>query len=226
VANDKYNGYALTKRIFEFAAEEKECTYQHIALFLWIVEKCNRLGWKDEFQLPTEEAMHVLSFGNKNTFLNALQKLIDWSFIKVTQDSINQFQARYIKICRSENEPAQDTAEERQRPSIDHGGGVTPDPKDKPIKPIKPLKHIPTEIEFLDEGKKIFKAKYSEYEFSLKAKYEAWVNDGWIDGYGKEIKNWKTKLKNSVPHLKPFNSTNCDVKPKTNNLQKTLIENG
>ena len=39
-------------------------------------------------------------------------------------------------------------------------------------------------------------------EFSLKAKYEAWVGDGWKDGNNKQIKNWKTKLKNTLPYLK------------------------
>ena len=41
------------------------------------------------------------------------------------------------------------------------------------------------------------------YEFALKAKYEAWQDEGWRDGHGKPIKNWKSKLKNTWPHLKP-----------------------
>jgi len=39
-------------------------------------------------------------------------------------------------------------------------------------------------------------------EYSVKAKYDSWVENEWKDGHGKEIKNWKTKLKNTLPYLK------------------------
>lgn len=38
--------------------------------------------------------------------------------------------------------------------------------------------------------------------FSVKAKYDTWVDDGWKDGNGKAIKNWKNKLMNTLPFLK------------------------
>lgn len=44
---------------------------------------------------------------------------------------------------------------------------------------------------------------FEDYEFSLKAKYETWVELGWKDGYGKPIKAWKSKIKNTFPHLIP-----------------------
>ena len=37
---------------------------------------------------------------------------------------------------------------------------------------------------------------------SLKMKYEAWKINDWKDGYNKPIKNWKSKLLNTIPHLK------------------------
>lgn len=39
-------------------------------------------------------------------------------------------------------------------------------------------------------------------KFHLKAKYDSWVENGWKDGNGNKIKNWKTKLKNTLPFLK------------------------
>ena len=44
----------------------------------------------------------------------------------------------------------------------------------------------------------------ADYKYSLAAKYEQWVADGWQDGNGKKIKNWKTKLKSTIPYLRPF----------------------
>lgn len=62
---------------------------------------------------------------------------------------------------------------------------------------------IPTVYEFLHYCKDIQEINYQSYEFSLKSKYETWVDDGWKDGNGKKIKNWKSKIKNTIPFLKP-----------------------
>ncbi len=77
--------------------------------------------------------------------------------------------------------------------------------KDKPIK--KKEKPIPTLDEFLSYCKSIPDINYTPLEFSFKAKYEAWVSDGWKDGNGSEIVNWKTKIKNTIPFLKPMQQT-------------------
>jgi hypothetical protein len=45
-------------------------------------------------------------------------------------------------------------------------------------------------------------------EFSVKAKYDSWVLNGWKDGNGKKIVNWKTKLNNTLPYLKENKPTN------------------
>jgi hypothetical protein len=42
---------------------------------------------------------------------------------------------------------------------------------------------------------------------SVRLKYEAWVEGGWIDGNGKPIKNWKSKLLNTIPYLKVTDKT-------------------
>ena len=35
----------------------------------------------------------------------------------------------------------------------------------------------------------------------VQAKYDTWVSNGWKDGYDNNILNWKTKLKNTLPHI-------------------------
>lgn len=59
--------------------------------------------------------------------------------------------------------------------------------------------------EFLEYGKQLCieaKRGYLSLEFSLKQKFLGWRDAGWKDGHGKPIKNWKTKLANTLPHLK------------------------
>lgn len=48
---------------------------------------------------------------------------------------------------------------------------------------------------------------YKDYEFSLSAKYDTFVADGWKDGHGKKITNWKNTIRNIIPHLKPMQIT-------------------
>lgn len=73
-------------------------------------------------------------------------------------------------------------------------------------------KHMEDEIEdsiipikdiFINYGLSLLN-KNEDYRFSLDAKYDTWVADGWKDGHGEVIKNWKNKLRNTIPHLKPM----------------------
>jgi hypothetical protein len=119
------NGYELTRNWFNFSFENHEAKVQHTALFCWIVELNNRLGWKKEFGLPTIDTMEGLSIGNKNTFLVALSDLEKWGFIKIVKPSKNQYQACIISICCNESATAQctalDTALIQQSNSIGYG---------------------------------------------------------------------------------------------------------
>lgn len=45
-------------------------------------------------------------------------------------------------------------------------------------------------------------------DYSITAKYNDWVSNGWKDGHDKKITNWKTKLQNTLPYLKHVEQTN------------------
>ena len=104
------DSYSLTRKWFDFAFENDKAKVQHTALFCWIIELNNRLGWKAEFGLPTNSTMEGLSIGNKNTYLSTLSDLQNWGFIKIIKPSKNQFQACIITICRSKKDTALHTA--------------------------------------------------------------------------------------------------------------------
>lgn len=71
---------------------------------------------------------------------------------------------------------------------------------------------IPEMSEFVTYGLSLIN-KNEAYRFSIEAKYESWVENKWKDGNGSKIKNWKTKLKNTIPYLKPMG--NEKVAPST-----------
>lgn len=62
---------------------------------------------------------------------------------------------------------------------------------------------IPTLIEFLDYAK-TQKSYNSNLEHAIQIKYESWIANGWVDGYGNKIERWKGKLISTLPHLKPI----------------------
>lgn len=69
--------------------------------------------------------------------------------------------------------------------------------KDKDIEDI----NIPN----FDDFRNYALSKKGNLNFShdaLRLKYESWKVNNWKDGYNKPIKNWKTKLLNSLPYLK------------------------
>ncbi len=111
--------------------------------------------------------------------------------------------------------------------------GGRPDKKDKPIgKPKDNLKVMhkanlmedvnedeiviknkseiiwPTENEFLAHCQEVLQNEFNKYEFSLISKYNTWKDSGWKDGHGKKITNWKNKINNTIPYLKPTNNGN------------------
>lgn len=156
------SGYELTRRWFDFAFEKPEAKAYHTAVFCWIIELNNRLGWKSEFGLPTNESMEGLSIGSKATYLQVISDLSEWGFIKIIKPSKNQFQAMIISICRTENDTAHTTALDTAlvRQEVRHWNGTIHGivPIDKPLnnetsKPINQETIIKKEVlNFVDFG--------------------------------------------------------------------------
>jgi hypothetical protein len=49
---------------------------------------------------------------------------------------------------------------------------------------------------------------------TISAKYDTFVDDGWCNGYGKPITNWKNTIRNVIPHLKPMPTKVQNEQPK------------
>lgn len=60
--------------------------------------------------------------------------------------------------------------------------------------------------------------EFSKFEYPMKSKIETWQENGWKDGHNKPIKNWKSKIKNIIPFLKPM------AAPQNQILEKGLEE--
>ena len=89
--------------------------------------------------------------------------------------------------------------------------------KGKEIKEKERKEDIPTIDVFLSFCKDDMiknKLNYDLYEYSLKSKFLSWVENNWKDGNNKPIKSWKSKIRNTIPFLKPI-INNHNVRPKS-----------
>lgn len=93
------NGYDLSRKWFDFCYENPEkIKPNHAALYMFAIEHCNRLGWKEKFGFPTEMAKDAIGIKNYKTYINTLNDLVEWGFIKMIEKSKNQYSANIIAI--------------------------------------------------------------------------------------------------------------------------------
>jgi len=70
---------------------------------------------------------------------------------------------------------------------------------------------IPTFDVFLEYAKTL-ETYRNDLEGAVKSKYQAWVANDWKDGNNSQIVNWKSKLINTIPYLKPIQQSNNEIK--------------
>lgn len=96
------NGYELSRAWFNWSFENPEkIKPNHTALYFFIIEHCNRMGWVEKFGLPTEMAKTAIGISNYRTYTNTLNDLIAWGFIILIQKSQNQFSSNIVAIVKN-----------------------------------------------------------------------------------------------------------------------------
>jgi hypothetical protein len=96
------NSYELSRIWFDFCFENPEkIKPNHTALYFFIIEHCNRLGWKEKFGLPMEMAKEAIGISNYRTYSKTFIDLVNWGFIIIHQKSKNQYSANVIAIVKN-----------------------------------------------------------------------------------------------------------------------------
>lgn len=97
--DNKPNGYALSRAWFDFAFENQGIVSgNHGCMFLWFIEKNNRMGWVKQFGAPRDETMAAVGITSYNTYKKIFSDLVTWGFIKVVKESKNQYTAHIIAL--------------------------------------------------------------------------------------------------------------------------------
>lgn len=112
VKNKEMNGYNLTRKWFDFKFDNPGVARSsHTELYFYIVDLWNRLGQKEKFGLPTAVTMECLGIGSYNTYKKTLNDLIEFGFVILIQESLNQYKSKIIAI--SNNDKATDKATDK-----------------------------------------------------------------------------------------------------------------
>lgn len=91
--------YKLYRDFWDYAFENPEVIKpNHIAIFCFAIEHCNRLGWKKKFGLPSTMAMEAVGIKSYNTYIDAFNKLVEIGFIKLVEKSKNQYSSNIIAL--------------------------------------------------------------------------------------------------------------------------------
>jgi hypothetical protein len=97
----KLSLYELTRNFWDFCFENPDLVKPNdIALYFFILEHNNRLGWKTKFGLPTSMAMEATSIKSYNTYKASRERLVDWGFIIMVQESKNQYSSCIVAVSK------------------------------------------------------------------------------------------------------------------------------
>jgi hypothetical protein len=93
------NIYELSRNFWDWSFENPDkIKPTHCALYFFVIEHCNRLGWKEKFGFPTTMAMEAIGIKSYNTFINTLKDLVDFGFIVLIEKSRNQYSANILAL--------------------------------------------------------------------------------------------------------------------------------
>ena len=99
---NELNSYQLSRTFFDWCFENPEkISPTHIAMYFFIIEHCNRLGWKEKFGLPTVMVKDAIGIRNFRTYTNTLNDLVEWGFIIIVEKSKNQYSSNIVAIVKN-----------------------------------------------------------------------------------------------------------------------------
>lgn len=185
------NGYDLSRSFFDWGYENPDkISPNHVALYFFIIEHCNRLGWKDKFGLPTQMSMDAIGIKNWRTYKKAFDDLVEFGLIKVVQQSRNQYSATVIAIVKNTKANTKALSKATQKHSQKQSSSTAD--IDKPITKEPKTKNkvfIPPTIEEMQNY-------FFENGYTKESGEKAWRyynESNWHDSKGNKVKNWKQK---------------------------------
>jgi hypothetical protein len=91
--------FKLYRNFWDFAfANPEKVKPNHIAIYSFAIEHCNRLGWKEKFGLPASMVLEATGIKSYATYKKAFDDLVEFGFLKVVEYSKNQYSSNIIAL--------------------------------------------------------------------------------------------------------------------------------
>jgi uncharacterized phage protein (TIGR02220 family) len=106
------SGYSLARQWFDWAfSNPDKVSPVHTALYLWLCELNNRMGWAEKFGAASSMSMSAVGIKHHTTYKKAFDDLVLWGFVKLIEKSKNQYSANVISLsAMSKNSEAHSEA--------------------------------------------------------------------------------------------------------------------
>lgn len=208
------NSYDLSRNFFNWTFENPEkATPGHIAVYFFAIDQCNRLGWKEKFGFPSSMAMEAVHIKSYNTYIKILRDLVEWGFIKMIEQSKNQYSANIIALSNFDKalDKALDKATSKhltkqivkQREStvqsIDSINNQINNRTNKQIERSKPS-NVDEVVSFFKSIGLNGKSEAEAHKF-----FNHFESNGWLVSGKSKMKNWEAAARNWASRIPTYN---------------------
>lgn len=221
--------------INRFWLKDLEVGFSHLEVHLYfkLLEVNNRLGWKKSFKYPNSRLGSEVGARQKN-LIEARRKLIDCGLIRYEKGTTREagvYQLLSEGVTKESNQESNEESnyginnqdydqkcdQKAEQKKVIRGTLTKPNKKkqNKTNTPTKPP--IPSLKEFLEYAK-ANEPLFSEKESGIEQKYRSWVENGWMTGKDRYIKNWKSTLLNTLAYI-PAHGTGRKSSLETSNFR-------
>ena len=215
------NGYELSRKWFDWSFENPErINPNHTALYFFIIEHCNRLGWKEKFGLPTTMAKEAIGIRSYNTYINTLNDLVEFGFINLIEKSKNQYSSNIVALSNFNKAPNKALDKALIKHGTKQGESISSIDKQETKKQetidLVPFQERVNKFliwfneEFVKHGKQQakFRTLNNQTESNLKKLLDKYLTDEWCIAFENMVNNnWVIENKNATPDhfLRPAN---------------------
>lgn len=192
------NGYELSHNYHDWAANNRTIVKPTVsALYFFLIETCNRLGWKKEFSISAKECMEMIGVSSYNTFKSAFDVLCEHGFVTVIKKACNHYQANIITLSninkvnnRVSDKVADKVSTEYSESNCDIHKTIKTNETIKTNREGKSKRFTKPTIEEI-------KAFIEEESLNVDAEhfFNYYESNGWIVGRT-PMKNWKATIRN------------------------------
>lgn len=203
------NGYSLSRKFFDFSFENPErIKPNHVALYFFIIEQCNRLGWKKKFGLPTDMAKEAIGIKSYNTYKNTLVDLVEWGFIEMIERSQNQYSSNIVALSNFDKalDKALDKAMVRQeRKQSEITVSIDKQETLEPINKERASRFTPPVLKEVEDYFHLEKGLIKQLATKEAQKFiDHYSSCGWVIGKNKKMKNWKSAASGWFNRMEDF----------------------